>query len=92
MGILVLEVFVFALVAHASMAFLDQPARQLFIGGVSMASLISMFASPLAVMVRFPKLRARLVSSSSELCCRTNSLCDHISRTLRASSWSFRVW
>uniref|UniRef100_K3XKQ5 Bidirectional sugar transporter SWEET n=1 Tax=Setaria italica TaxID=4555 RepID=K3XKQ5_SETIT len=49
-GILLLEVFVFAFVAHASIAFLDQPARQLFIGGVSMASLISMFASPLAVM------------------------------------------
>ncbi|CAL4974541.1 unnamed protein product [Urochloa decumbens] len=50
LGLLMLEVLVFALTAHASIAFFDQPARQLFVGCVSMASLISMFASPLAVM------------------------------------------
>lgn len=53
-GLLVLLVCAFALVAHASMAFFDQPTRQQFVGAVSMASLISMFASPLAVMVRHP--------------------------------------
>ncbi|PWZ31633.1 Bidirectional sugar transporter SWEET2b [Zea mays] len=51
-GLLVLVVFAFALIAHASIAFFDQPLRQLFVGSVSMASLVSMFASPLAVMVR----------------------------------------
>jgi solute carrier family 50 protein (sugar transporter) len=50
-GLLALEAFVFAVIAHASIAFFEQPARQLFVGCVSMASLISMFASPLAVMV-----------------------------------------
>lgn len=49
-GLLVLVVFAFALIAHASIAFFDQPLRQLFVGSVSMASLVSMFASPLAVM------------------------------------------
>ncbi|OEL22808.1 Bidirectional sugar transporter SWEET2b, partial [Dichanthelium oligosanthes] len=49
-GLLVLEVFVFALIAHTSTAFFDQPVRQLFVGSVSMASLICMSASPLAVM------------------------------------------
>lgn len=49
-GLLALEAFVFAVIAHASIAFFEQPARQLFVGCVSMASLISMFASPLAVM------------------------------------------
>jgi hypothetical protein len=44
-------VFAFALIAHASIALFDQPVRQLFVGSVSMASLVSMFASPLAVMV-----------------------------------------
>ncbi|KAF7037298.1 hypothetical protein CFC21_047706 [Triticum aestivum] len=49
-GLLVLLVCAFALVAHASIAFFDQPTRQQFVGAVSMASLICMFASPLAVM------------------------------------------
>nr|AYV91982.1 SWEET2b [Saccharum spontaneum] len=49
-GLLVLVVFAFALIAHASIALFDQPVRQLFVGSVSMASLVSMFASPLAVM------------------------------------------
>jgi solute carrier family 50 (sugar transporter) len=48
----VLVVCVFALIAHTSLAFFDHPVRQQFVGAVSMASLISMFASPLAVMVR----------------------------------------
>jgi solute carrier family 50 (sugar transporter) len=51
-GLLVLIVCVFALIVHTSLAFFDHPVRQLFVGAVSMASLISMFASPLAVMVR----------------------------------------
>uniref|UniRef100_A0A0E0N1A2 BRX domain-containing protein n=1 Tax=Oryza rufipogon TaxID=4529 RepID=A0A0E0N1A2_ORYRU len=49
-GLLVLVVCGFALVSHASVFFFDQPLRQQFVGAVSMASLISMFASPLAVM------------------------------------------
>ncbi|XP_066312397.1 bidirectional sugar transporter SWEET2b-like [Miscanthus floridulus] len=49
-GLLFLVVFAFALIAHASIALFDQPVRQLFVGSVSMASLVSMFASPLAVM------------------------------------------
>jgi solute carrier family 50 protein (sugar transporter) len=43
-----------ALVAFTSVTFFDQPMRQQFVGAVSMASLISMFASPLAVMVCLP--------------------------------------
>ncbi|KAL6840502.1 hypothetical protein ACP4OV_030312 [Aristida adscensionis] len=49
-GLLVLVACGFALVAHASLAFFDEAARRQFVGVVSMASLISMFASPLAVM------------------------------------------
>lgn len=48
--LLVLLVCGFALIVHASLACFDQPVRQQFVGAVSMASLISMFASPLAVM------------------------------------------
>jgi hypothetical protein len=51
-GLLVLIVCVFALIVHTNLAFFDHPVRQLFVGAVSMASLISMFASLLAVMVR----------------------------------------
>ncbi|TVT98912.1 hypothetical protein EJB05_55725 [Eragrostis curvula] len=49
-GLLVLIVCVFALIAQTSLAFFDHPVRQQFVGALSMASLISMFASPLAVM------------------------------------------
>ncbi|KAL6615858.1 hypothetical protein ACP70R_038128 [Stipagrostis hirtigluma subsp. patula] len=49
-GLLVLVACVFALITHASLAFFEQEDRQLFVGVVSMVSLISMFASPLAVM------------------------------------------
>lgn len=60
-GLLVLVVCGFALVSHASVFFFDQPLRQQFVGAVSMASLISMFASPLAVMVRMPLDQAELL-------------------------------
>lgn len=60
-----LVVFAFALIAHASIAFFDQPLRQLFVGSVSMASLVSMFASPLAVMVRMPFQGAVYTSRST---------------------------
>lgn len=53
-GLLALLVCAFAVVSYGSLAFFDQPLRQQFVGAVSMASLISMFASPLAVMVRLP--------------------------------------
>ncbi|KAG8055737.1 hypothetical protein GUJ93_ZPchr0001g30070 [Zizania palustris] len=49
-GLLVLILCGFVLISHASLACFDQPLRQRFVGAVSMASLISMFASPLAVM------------------------------------------
>ncbi|KAG8077662.1 hypothetical protein GUJ93_ZPchr0007g4233 [Zizania palustris] len=49
-GLLVLVICGFALISHASLACFDQPLRRQFVGAVSMASLISMFASPLAVM------------------------------------------
>ncbi|XP_047056969.1 bidirectional sugar transporter SWEET2b-like [Lolium rigidum] len=50
-GLLVLLVCGFALVAFSSLTCFDQRMRQQFVGVVSMVSLISMFASPLAVMV-----------------------------------------
>ncbi|XP_051225591.1 bidirectional sugar transporter SWEET2b-like [Lolium perenne] len=49
-GLLVLLVCGFALVAFSSLTCFDQRMRQQFVGVVSMVSLISMFASPLAVM------------------------------------------
>jgi solute carrier family 50 protein (sugar transporter) len=67
-GLLVLVVFAFALIAHASIALFDQPVRQLFVGSVSMASLVSMFASPLAVMVCCSKLYF-LIDSTSPMPC-----------------------
>jgi len=93
-GLLVLEAFVFAVIAHASIAFLDQPARQLFVGSVSMASLISMFASPLAVMVLSPKLSARFVSSSfnSLLLDETAVSSPHHHSHGFWVLWLFRVW
>jgi hypothetical protein len=90
MGLLALEAFVFAIIAHASIAFFDQPARQLFVGSVSMASLISMFASPLAVMVRFPKLSARFISSPSNAAAGRNR--SVIITLTDSACWLFRVW
>jgi len=88
-GLLFLVVFAFALIAHASIALFDQPVRQLFVGSVSMASLVSMFASPLAVMVCYPNSQAILLGRldfSHAVCVN----CDHW--FLSASSWLFRVW
>ncbi|OVA00198.1 SWEET sugar transporter [Macleaya cordata] len=48
---LLLAVFgVFAVVAYVSLRLFDPPMRQMFIGCLSVASLISMFASPLFVI------------------------------------------
>jgi solute carrier family 50 (sugar transporter) len=71
-GLLALIVCVFALIVHTSLAFFDHPVRRLFVGAVSMASLISMFASPLAVMVRL-NLHHELLSNQEHVlivfCC-----------------------
>ncbi|KAG6490494.1 bidirectional sugar transporter SWEET2a-like [Zingiber officinale] len=51
MSALLLGVFgVFALIAYVSLELLDHPTRQAFVGYLSVASLISMFASPLLII------------------------------------------
>lgn len=42
---------VFGLIAYVSLAFLDHKTRQTFVGYLSVASLIFMFASPLSIIV-----------------------------------------
>nr|UJT76393.1 bidirectional sugar transporter SWEET2a [Hemerocallis fulva] len=49
-GLLVGVLVVFALITYCSLEFFDHSMRQLFIGYLSIASLISMFASPLSVI------------------------------------------
>ncbi|KAG8494552.1 hypothetical protein CXB51_012188 [Gossypium anomalum] len=47
LGLLISVFATFVSIVFVSMRFLDSPSRQLFIGYLSVASLISMFASPL---------------------------------------------
>lgn len=44
---------VFAVIAFVSLCFFEPPNRQLFVGYLSVFSLISMFASPLFIIVSF---------------------------------------
>ncbi|TYJ13205.1 hypothetical protein E1A91_A10G035800v1 [Gossypium mustelinum] len=50
LGFLVSVFAVFASIVFVSLQFLDSSSRQLFIGYLSVASLISMFASPLLII------------------------------------------
>ncbi|KAA8519581.1 hypothetical protein F0562_013795 [Nyssa sinensis] len=49
-GLLVAVFAVFAIIAFVSIRLFDPPARQIFVGYLSVASLISMFASPLFII------------------------------------------
>lgn len=42
---------VFGLIMYVSLALLDHQTRQMFVGYLSVASLIFMFASPLSIIV-----------------------------------------
>lgn len=59
---------VFALIAYVSLELLDHPARQAFVGYLSVASLISMFASPLLIIVGL----LVILSRSHSLICHCN--------------------
>ncbi|KAL1169670.1 hypothetical protein V6Z11_A05G162000 [Gossypium hirsutum] len=50
LGLLISVFATFASIVFASMRFLDSPSRQHFVGYLSVASLISMFASPLIII------------------------------------------
>ncbi|KAJ6853664.1 putative bidirectional sugar transporter SWEET2a [Iris pallida] len=50
LGLLVGLVFAFALVVFVSLHVLDRDTRRLFVGYLSVASLVSMFASPLFII------------------------------------------
>ncbi|RZC45850.1 hypothetical protein C5167_038797 [Papaver somniferum] len=51
LGLLLAVFGAFVVIAYVSMTFFDSHTRQLFVGCLSVASLISMFASPLFVIV-----------------------------------------
>ncbi|KAK8608120.1 hypothetical protein V6N13_023551 [Hibiscus sabdariffa] len=57
-GFLVSVFAVFASIVLVSLKFLDSPTRQLFVGYLSVASLISMFASPLLIINLVIKMRS----------------------------------
>lgn len=51
MGLIAAVIVVFAFVVFVSLGLLDYDERQTFVGYLSVASLISMFASPLFIIV-----------------------------------------
>ncbi|XP_022715681.1 bidirectional sugar transporter SWEET2a-like [Durio zibethinus] len=58
LGFLISIFAIFALIVFVSLRFLDPPSRQLFVGYLSVASLISMFASPLLIINLVIKMRS----------------------------------
>ncbi|TYJ13206.1 hypothetical protein E1A91_A10G035800v1 [Gossypium mustelinum] len=58
LGFLVSVFAVFASIVFVSLQFLDSSSRQLFIGYLSVASLISMFASPLLIINLVIKMKS----------------------------------
>ncbi|KAE8699347.1 Bidirectional sugar transporter SWEET2 [Hibiscus syriacus] len=58
LGFLVSVSAIFAAVVFVSLKFLDAPSRKLFVGYLSVASLISMFASPLLIINLVMKTRS----------------------------------
>ncbi|EOY27855.1 Nodulin MtN3 family protein, putative [Theobroma cacao] len=58
LGFLISVFAIFALIVFVSLRFLDSPSRQLFVGYLSVASLVSMFASPLLVINLVIKMRS----------------------------------
>ncbi|GMI77710.1 hypothetical protein like AT3G14770 [Hibiscus trionum] len=57
-GFLVSVFATFGSIVFVSLKFLDSPTRQLFVGYLSVASLISMFASPLLIINLVIKMRS----------------------------------
>ncbi|KAK1258728.1 Bidirectional sugar transporter SWEET2a [Acorus gramineus] len=49
-GLLMMVFGIFAMIAFVSLQFLDPPSRQMLVGYLSVASLITMFASPLFII------------------------------------------
>ena len=60
-GLLTAIFGIYAIIVFASMKLFDPHARQLFVGYLSVASLISMFASPLFIIVSSYDIFAILV-------------------------------
>ncbi|XVF40238.1 hypothetical protein PTKIN_Ptkin01aG0096000 [Pterospermum kingtungense] len=58
LGFLISVLTTFALVIYVSLRFLNSPSRQLFVGYLSVASLISMFASTLLIINLAIKMRS----------------------------------
>ncbi|XP_007025233.2 PREDICTED: bidirectional sugar transporter SWEET2a [Theobroma cacao] len=58
LGFLISVFAIFALIVFVSLRFLDSPSRQLFVGYLSVASLVSMFASPLLVINLVIKMKS----------------------------------
>lgn len=58
LGLLLSVLALFASIVFASMRFFDPPSRQLFVGYLSVASLINMFASPLLIINLVIKTRS----------------------------------
>ncbi|XVF27411.1 hypothetical protein REPUB_Repub14bG0104400 [Reevesia pubescens] len=58
LGFLISIFAVFAFIVFVSLRFLNSPSRQLFVGYLSVASLISMFASPLFIINLVIKMRS----------------------------------
>ncbi|XP_039061681.1 bidirectional sugar transporter SWEET2a-like [Hibiscus syriacus] len=58
LGFLVSVFAFFASIVFVSLEFFDSPTRQLFVGYLSVASLISMFASPLLIINLVIKMRS----------------------------------
>ncbi|XP_021294666.1 bidirectional sugar transporter SWEET2a-like isoform X2 [Herrania umbratica] len=58
LGFLISVFAIFALIVFVSLRFLDSPSRQLFVGYLSIASLVSMFASPLLIINLVIKMRS----------------------------------
>ncbi|KAK1326184.1 Bidirectional sugar transporter SWEET2a [Acorus calamus] len=60
-GLLMMVFGIFAMIAFVSLQFLDPPTRQMLVGYLSVASLITMFASPLFIIVRTDKSLSTMV-------------------------------
>ncbi|XVF25563.1 hypothetical protein REPUB_Repub13aG0222700 [Reevesia pubescens] len=58
LGFLISVFTIFGLIVFVSLRYLDSPSRQLFVGYLSVASLISMFASPLLIINLVIKMRS----------------------------------
>lgn len=56
LGLLVMEILLFAIIVVGSLHIHDNQVRRIVVGVLSGITLISMFGSPLCIIVSFPKL------------------------------------